>query len=411
MNIWPGFSIRTSLNKERAGRREAILLVSGVLLLVLAAASICMGAVPVTLRELAEALTTGETATSAGRIIWFVRMPRTLAAILTGSALAVSGAVLQTVLNNPLASPSIIGVNAGSGLFTIALAAFFPGAVRYTPAAAFLGALFAVFAVYGIARKTGASRMTIVLSGVAVSSFLSAFTDAILTFVPDTQMNRMAFLIGSFSGVSMDQVRFAAGYILFGVAVSVVLSYDMNVLALGEETAASLGLRTGLYRMVFLVTAALLAGSAVSFSGLIGFVGLIVPHAGRMLVGQDNRYLIPLCVLLGGAFTLGCDIIARVLFAPFELPVGIVMSFLGGPFFIYLLLSRKGRKSLDLTASHHSRIWRRGSAARFLGAVLPGEDHRYPRAQRLRQVHAAQNSGGAAPPHERRGAGRRTPSR
>ncbi|MEI3579937.1 MAG: iron ABC transporter permease [Acutalibacteraceae bacterium] len=335
------------MNKERAGRREAILLVSGVLLLVLAAASICMGAVPVTLRELAEVLTTGETTTSAGRIIWFVRMPRTLAAILAGSALAVSGAVLQTVLNNPLASPSIIGVNAGSGLFTIALAAFFPGAVRYTPAAAFLGALFAVFAVYGIARKTGASRMTIVLSGVAVSSFLSAFTDAILTFVPDTQMNRMAFLIGSFSGVSMDQVRFAAGYILFGVAVSVVLSYDMNVLALGEETAASLGLRTGLYRMVFLVTAALLAGSAVSFSGLIGFVGLIVPHAGRMLVGQDNRYLIPLCVLLGGAFTLGCDIIARVLFAPFELPVGIVMSFLGGPFFIYLLLSRKGRKSLD----------------------------------------------------------------
>ena len=274
MNIWPGFSIRTSLNKERAGRREAILLVSGVLLLVLAAASICMGAVPVTLRELAEALTTGETATSAGRIIWFVRMPRTLAAILAGSALAVSGAVLQTVLNNPLASPSIIGVNAGSGLFTIALAAFFPGAVRYTPAAAFLGALFAVFAVYGIARKTGASRMTIVLSGVAVSSFL----------------------------------------------------------------------RTGLYRMVFLVTAALLAGSAVSFSGLIGFVGLIVPHAGRMLVGQDNRYLIPLCVLLGGAFTLGCDIIARVLFAPFELPVGIVMSFLGGPFFIYLLLSPRCSK-------------------------------------------------------------------
>ena len=270
MNIWPGFSIRTSLNKERAGRREAILLVSGVLLLVLAAASICMGAVPVTLRELAEALTTGETATSAGRIIWFVRMPRTLAAILAGSALAVSGAVLQTMLNNPLASPSIIGVNAGSGLFTIALAAFFPGAVRYTPAAAFLGALFAVFAVYGIARKTGASRMTIVLSGVAVSSFLSAFTDAILTFVPDTQMNRMAFLIGSFSGVSMDQVRFAAGYILFGVAVSVVLSYDMNVLALGEETASSLGLRTGLYRIVFLVTAALLAGSAVSFSGLTG---------------------------------------------------------------------------------------------------------------------------------------------
>ena len=313
----------------------------------LTAASICLGAVPVTLRELWEVLTAGSTATSAGRIVWFVRMPRTLAALLAGSALAVSGAILQTVLSNALASPNIIGVNAGSGLFTIALAAFLPGAARYSPVAAFLGALFAVLTVYGIARKTGASRMTIVLSGVAVSNFLSAFTDAILTFLPDTQMNRMAFLIGSFSGVSMDQVRFAAGYILGGIALAWVLSYDMNILALGEETAASLGLRTRRYRLIFLVIAALLAGSAVSFSGLIGFVGLIVPHAARMLVGHDNRWLIPLCTLLGGAFTLGCDIAARLLFAPFEIPVGIVMSFLGGPFFIYLLLSRKGRKALD----------------------------------------------------------------
>ena len=201
--------------------------------------------------------------------------------------------------------------------------------------------------VYGIACKTGASRMTIVLSGVAVSSFLGAFTDAILTFIPDTQMNRMAFLVGSFASASMEQVKFAGGCILLGVAAAMVLSYDMNVLALGEETASSLGMRTGLYRMAFLAIAALLAGSAVSFSGLIGFVGLIVPHAARVLVGQDNRYLIPLCALLGGAFTLGCDIAARTLFAPFEIPVGIVMSFLGGPFFIYLLLSRKGRRALD----------------------------------------------------------------
>ena len=153
-------------------------------------------------------------------------------------------------------------------------------------------------------------------------------------------MNRMAFLIGSFSGVSMDQVRFAAGYILFGVAVSVVLSYDMNVLALGEETAASLGLRTGLYRMVFLVTAALLAGSAVSFSGLIGFVGLIVPHAGRMLVGQDNRYLIPFSGIIGGVLLLLSDIIGRSVMAPAILPVGIIISFLGVPVFLSLIWKR-----------------------------------------------------------------------
>ena len=324
-----------------------VLAASACLLLALAAYSICAGAVPISLGELWQALTTGDTASKAGRIIHFVRLPRTLAALLAGCALAVSGATLQTVLSNALASPNIIGVNAGSGLFTIALAAFFPAYVQYTPLAAFLGALFALLIVYGIACKTGASRMTIVLSGVAVSSFLGAFTDAILTFIPDTQMNRMAFLVGSFAGASMEQVKFAGGCILLGVAAAMVLSYDMNVLALGEETASSLGMRTGLYRMAFLAIAALLAGSAVSFSGLIGFVGLIVPHAARVLVGQDNRYLIPLCALLGGAFTLGCDIAARTLFAPFEIPVGIVMSFLGGPFFIYLVLSRKGRRALD----------------------------------------------------------------
>lgn len=347
MSILQRSSTPTSSHREKAGRREAILLAAGLLLVALAAYSICAGAVPVSLRELWRVLTTGDTSSTAGRIVQFVRLPRTLAAMFAGCALAVSGAILQTVLSNALASPNIIGVNAGSGLFTIGLAAFFPAYIQYTPLAAFVGALFAVLVVYGIARKTGASRMTIVLSGVAVSNFLSAFTDAILTFIPDTQMNRMAFLVGSFSGTSMDQVKFASGYILAGVAVAIILSYDMNILALGEETAFSLGLRTGLYRMVFLAIAALLAGSAVSFSGLIGFVGLIVPHGARMLVGQDNRYLIPLCALLGGAFTLGCDIAARTLFAPFEIPVGIVMSFLGGPFFIYLLLSRKGRKALD----------------------------------------------------------------
>lgn len=337
----------TPTSLRRPGGRGFILLGAAGLLVLLTAVSICAGAVSISFGELWQLLLTGDTASKAGRIIQFVRLPRTLAALLAGCALAVSGAMLQTVLSNALASPNIIGVNAGSGLFTIALAAFFPAYAQHTPLAAFLGALFAVLIVYGIARKTGASRMTIVLSGVAVSSFLGAFTDAILTFVPDTQMNRMAFLVGSFAGCSMEQVKFAGGYILLGIAAAMVLSYDMNVLALGEETASSLGMRTGRYRMAFLVIAALLAGSAVSFSGLIGFVGLIVPHAARLLVGNDNRYLIPLCALLGGSFTLGCDIAARLLFAPFEIPVGIVMSFLGGPFFIYLLLSRKGRRALD----------------------------------------------------------------
>ena len=232
-------------------------------------------------------------------------------------------------------------------MFAIILSALFPQWLGFSPLAAFLGALIAAALVYLIAVRTGASRMTIVLAGVAVSSILSAFTDTILTLYPDAQAGRTEFLIGSFSGVTMDNVKLAGACILFGIAACLVLSYDMNVLSLGDSTAMSLGMRTGVYQMIFLILAALLAGSAVSFSGLIGFVGLIVPHAARVLAGRDNRVLIPLCALLGGAFTLGCDILARVLFAPYELPVGIVMSFLGGPFFLYLLLRQKRGRLLD----------------------------------------------------------------
>ncbi len=336
-----------SSHQQRAGYKAALLAAITVSLVLLVAVSICVGAVRIPPGQLLAILTGMDASSRYQQIISLVRWPRTLAAILAGCTLSVAGAILQTVLDNSLASPSVIGVNAGSGLFTIALAAYFPSMLRYLPLAAFLGAVFAVLIVYSLARWTGASRMTIVLAGIAVSSFLSAFTDVVLTLVPNARMARIDFLIGSFSGVTMDNIRFAAGYILLGVTITLFLSHDMNVLALGEETASSLGLRTGLYRMVFLITAALLAGSAVSFSGLIGFVGLIVPHTSRMLVGQDHRFVLPMSALLGAAFTLGCDILARTLFAPFEIPVGIVMSFLGGPFFLYLLLGKKRRTLLD----------------------------------------------------------------
>lgn len=347
MNISQKSSTRICLNKECPRFRAAVLAAAGVLLLLLTVLSICAGAVAIQPRELWAVVSGEDCESKAYQIVAFVRLPRTLAAVFAGAALACSGAVLQTVLNNALASPNIIGVNAGAGLFTIALSALFPAWLNFSPLAAFLGALAAAVTVYLIARKTGASRMTIVLSGVAVSSILSAFTDTILTLYPDAQAGRTAFLIGSFSGVTMDQVKFAGACIAVGIVICLVLSYDMNVLALGDSTASSLGMRTAVYRMVFLILAALLAGSAVSFSGLIGFVGLIVPHAARFLVGRDNRVLLPLCVLLGGAFTLGCDVLARILFAPYELPVGIVMSFLGGPFFIYLLLKQKRGRMLD----------------------------------------------------------------
>ncbi len=341
MRTWRVSSTRMPFPKESRRFRLLVIAGTGVLLLVLAAVSLCSGSASIPLDEVIRALFGGDQTEKFYQIVQFVRLPRTLAAILAGGALAVAGAILQAVLGNALASPNIIGVNAGAGLFTILLAAFFPQFIWFTPLAAFLGALAAALLVYLLAQKTGASRMTILLSGIAVSSFLGAVTDGVITLVPDTQAGRFAFLIGGFSGVSMDSLKLASLCILIGIGAALLFSYDLNVLTLGEETASTLGMRAGLTRMVFLILAALLAGSAISFAGLLGFVGLIVPHAARFFVGQDHRYLLPLCALLGGAFTLLCDLLARVLFAPFELPVGIVLSFLGAPFFLYLLFKQK----------------------------------------------------------------------
>ncbi len=318
-----------------------VLLIAGILL------SISIGSTRIPISEIIEAIRKGDVTSKTYRIVSFVRIPRTLAAVLAGCALAVSGTILQSVLNNSLASPSIIGVNSGAGLFTVLIAAFFPASIYYTTITAFLGALLAVLMVYFIARKTGASRMAIVLSGVAVSSFIGAITDTVLTLKPDVSIERTAFLIGGLSGVTMEKLGFAGIFIAIALILSLILSYDMNVLALGDESAKSLGMKVSRIRFLFLILAALLSGSAISFAGLLGFVGLIVPHVSRIIVGYDNRILIPVSALLGGLFTLLCDLLARVLFAPFEIPVGIIMSFLGGPFFIYLLISRRRGQLYD----------------------------------------------------------------
>lgn len=189
--------------------------------------------------------------------------------------------------------------------------------------------------------------MAIVLSGVAVSSFIGAITDTVLTLKPDTIIARTAFLIGSFSGITMDKLSFAGLFIVAAFFVAIILSYDMNILALGDETAKSLGLNVVRIRFMFLILAAVLAGSAISFAGLIGFIGLIIPHISRFFVGYDNRILLPVCALLGSIFTLLCNLLARIIFAPYEIPVGIILSFLGGPFFIYLLIKSKRGQLYD----------------------------------------------------------------
>ena len=312
-------------------------------LLFFAALSISIGSSKIVLAKTISVLFSGGELTKEFLIINYVRIPRTVAAMLAGCALSLAGLMLQTVLNNALAGPSIIGVTSGAGLFTALVTALFPPYLTLMPLAAFAGALIATLLVFFIAKKTGASRITIVLSGAAVSSFIGAFTDTILTIWPDTVLIRTSFVIGGLAGVTMDSIKLPGIIIFISFFIGLIFSYDMNVLSLGDETAKSLGLNVSRYRFLFIVLSSLLAGSAISFAGLLSFIGLIVPHAGRFIIGSDNRLLVPVTALLGSSFALFCDLLARTLFAPYEVPVGIIMSFLGGPFFIYLLLKQRRR--------------------------------------------------------------------
>lgn len=321
-------------------RKSYHLTVMTFLLLLLGVAvflSISFGSTKISLSAIVIALQEGDASSAVYRTIRYVRIPRTLAAILAGAALSVAGVILQSVLNNSLAGPNIIGINSGAGLFAVLAAVFFPMSFYLKTVAAFTGAIVTTLLVYFVAKKTGASRVTIILSGVAVGSFIGALIDTVIILKPDAVVDRAAFLIGGFSAVTLDRLKFAGLLIVLTFIITLVRSYDMNVLALGDDSARSLGMNVSLFRFFYLILAAILVGSSISFTGILGFVGLIVPHTSRIIVGYDNRILLPVSALLGSIFTLSCDLLARVIFAPYELPVGIIMSFLGGPFFIWLL--------------------------------------------------------------------------
>ncbi len=303
--------------------------------------SLCLGAANLTLEELWLAITKGPFGT-AGYIFWYSRLPRTCACILAGAALSCAGCILQSVLGNKLASPGIIGVNAGAGLAVTVCCAFGALSGWIISAASFGGAMLAVVIVVLLAKKTGASRTTVILAGVAMNSILGALRDAVTVLVPDTAMLSNEFRVGSFSSVVTSRLFPAGVLIVLALLLTMTLCNELDVLALGEETAKSLGMSVKKFRVLFLFLAAVLAGATVSFAGLLGFVGLLVPHMARKFVGGESRYLLPASGLLGVGFVTVCDLVSRLLFVPYELPVGILMSIIGGPFFLVLLLKKKG---------------------------------------------------------------------
>lgn len=270
-------------------------------------------------------------------VIWNIRLPRMILAGLVGVNLALAGAILQGVMNNPLADPSIIGISSGAGLFAIFILVVLPQYQALVPIAAFLGAMGAAVIIYGLAWKGGIQPMRIILAGVAVSALFGAGISGTLVFFSDRVHGALTFMNGSLSARSWPEVWTILPYTLVGLILVNVFSEKLNILILGDDVARGLGLNVELTRLSFTALAALLAASAVSVVGLLGFVGLIVPHSIRLLIGNDYKYMFPGSALLGATLVIFSDTFARTVLSPTEIPVGIVMAAIGAPFFLYLL--------------------------------------------------------------------------
>lgn len=294
------------------------------------------GTIPVKLSKIFEVMITDDGSTER-MIIWNIRLPRMILAALVGINLAISGAILQGVMNNPLADPSIIGISSGAGLFGIFILVVLPEFQELVPIAAFFGAMLAATIIYLLSWKGGIEPTRVILAGVAVSALFGAGISGTLVFFSDKVHGALTFMNGSLSSRSWPEVMTILPYTVVGLILAILYSKKLNILILGDNVARGLGLNVEATRLCLTALAALLAASAVSIVGLLGFVGLIVPHSIRLLIGNNYKHMIPASALLGAGLVMASDTFARTVLSPIEIPVGIVMAVLGAPFFLYLL--------------------------------------------------------------------------
>lgn len=299
--------------------------------------SLLYGSTYVSLQDIWQALTSSELTSTSSQIIWNIRLPRNIVAAFVGASLAVSGAILQAVMKNPLADPQIVGVSSGAGLAGVIVLILFPGYDYIVPLVAFLGAMGAALMVYALAWKNGIRPSRIILAGVAVAAFLGSGISALLVFYGDRVEGALLWMVGGLSARSWPQVEVLFPYATVGLILACLGAKRLTILSLGDETAKGLGLKVEQTRFVMTAVAALLAAGAVSIAGLIGFVGLVVPHMLRLIIGNDYAYLLPGSALLGALVLVVSDTVGRVIASPIEIPVGIIMAFFGAPFFLYLL--------------------------------------------------------------------------
>ncbi|MEW6635973.1 MAG: iron ABC transporter permease [Actinomycetota bacterium] len=277
-------------------------------------------------------------------IVNTLRLPRALVAVLVGVALAISGTILQGLTRNPLAAPDIVGINAGAGLAAVTLIVAFPSvSAAFVPPAAFVGAVAVAALLYLLAWRGGSSPMRLVLIGVGLGAAASAFTTLMITFGEIQQVSRaLVWLTGSVYGRTWDEVWPFLPWLLVFVPLAFAGSRHLNALNLGDEVAMGLGAHVERERGILLLSSVALAAAAVATAGTVGFVAFVAPHIARQLVGPNHGGLLPTAAMAGGAIVVIADLVGRTLFAPVEIPCGIVTSIIGAPYFLYLLY-RTGR--------------------------------------------------------------------
>jgi iron complex transport system permease protein len=319
-------------DRQRRARRTLLGLVA--LLALTSMLSLGMGASGTSLwMALGQLLRGEEIGTRAALILLDIRLPRLVLGIAVGAALAVSGAVMQGLFRNPLADPGLVGVGAGAGL---------------VPVAAFLGSWGTTLLLYYLSTQRGRTSVAVMLlGGIALGALAGAVSGILIYLADDAQLRDLTFWgLGSLAGATWDKVMIAGALIMLALASTAFLAPALNALALGEGPAAHLGIPVQKMKNICILVVAAATGAAVAVSGGIGFVGIVVPHLLRILIGPDHRYLLPCAALLGAVLLVAADMIARVIIAPAELPIGIVTATLGGPFFLWILL--RNRSLLDL---------------------------------------------------------------
>lgn len=322
-------------------RSRTIIFTTFWLMLFVAVVAIGLGSVPIAVPDVIATLFGDTVDAKHETIIWDIRLPRVLLALIVGANMAVSGALLQAVMGNPLADPGLTGVTAGAAACVLVIMLAYPEHVYLVPLAAFLGGIISAVIVYTLAwRRTGITPITIILSGVAVNALFGGIVGFLSIIYSDRLPSAVQWLNGSLAAKGTSALMMIYPYAIIGWILSIFAIRKANIIRLGDQVAINLGENVNRIRISLSILAVFLAAISVAAIGMVGFIGLIVPHMARMLVGSDYKYLLPMSMFLGAVVLLLADTGGRTLFAPLDIPAGILMAVIGAPYFLYLMRRR-----------------------------------------------------------------------